>query len=324
MDDETRPERADRFDRAVETLLSGAEPAPTGDAELDALLDVATMLRRLPRTAFRDRLRSELERKARMLETENHEPTPILREGFHTITPYLVAREATGLVEFVKEAFGGIETLQSVGTAGGMHAELRVEDSMLMIGGGEGFDSRPAEIHLYVEDADAVYRRALAAGASSLYEPMDQPYGDREAGVKDLAGNHWYIGTHRATGKAPEGMRAVTPALHPRDVANQIEFLEKALGAGDVVRDASPDGAIVHATARVGDSVVELGPAHPQWGAMPAMLYLYVDDVDAWYRRAVDAGATSVQAPKDEPHGDRVAAVRDDEGNLWYLGTRLR
>jgi PhnB protein len=321
MDDETRNER---LDRAVAALLAGASTT-TGDADLDALLSVAGRLRRLPRPTFRDRLRSELERKGEMLQADkNRSDRPSFREGFHTVTPYLVAGGAAELLDFVKESFSGAETHRSTGTAGGMHAEVRIGDSMLMIGGGEGFDSRPAEIHLYVEDADAVYRRALSAGATKLYEPMDQPYGDREGGVRDPAGNRWYIGTHKVTGRAPEGMRTVTPVLHPEDLPRQIDFLEKALGGHDVVRDLSPAGAILHATARVGDSVVELGPAQGQWGPMPAMLYLYVDDVDAWYRRAVDAGAASVQAPRDEPYGDRVAAVRDDEGNLWYMGTPIR
>ena len=86
-----------------------------------------------------------------------------------------------------------------------MHAEVLIGDSELMIGGGQtwGGAPTPTGLHLYVPDADRVYRDALAAGAESLHGPVDQPYGDREASVKDIAGNHWYIATHLATGHIP-------------------------------------------------------------------------------------------------------------------------
>jgi uncharacterized glyoxalase superfamily protein PhnB len=325
MDEDTTAEpieRIEEFDRVVAMLLEGAEVSTTDD-DVRALVDSARLVMFLPQDSFRERLRLDLERKASTMRATETDRTPF-REGFHTITPYLVAKDALGVIEFVKSAFGGVETHQSTGTGGGLHAEVRLDDSMMMIGGGEAFESRPAEIHVYVEDADATYERAIGAGGESLYGPMDMPYGGREAGVKDSVGNHWYIGTHPQTGKAPRGMRAVTPVLHPRDLERQIRFLEDALAAHDVVRDEAPDGSIVHATARVGDSVVELGPVHGQWQPMPGMFFLYVDDVDEWYRRATEAGAESVQAPRNEPYGDRVGAVKDTEGNLWYLGTPIR
>jgi len=154
-----------------------------------------------------------------------------VREGFHTITPYLRVQRAEELLDFVKRAFGAEETLRAKGTAGGLHAEVRVGDSMLMMGGFPGMpvDELPTALHLYVPDADVVYRRALNAGASSLQEPTDQPYGDRVAGVRDVAGNYWYIATHKAgAGYVPEGMRAVTPYLHPRSAARLIDYLKQA------------------------------------------------------------------------------------------------
>ena len=123
------------------------------------------------------------------------------REGFHTVTPYLMAQEADRLIDFVKEAFGATELMRDIGSAGGIHAEVRIGDSMVMIGGGGAGlrwrgESNPATLYLYIDDVDGVYRRALSAGASSLSEPEDQPYGDRVAGVKDSFGNVWYIATH--------------------------------------------------------------------------------------------------------------------------------
>jgi PhnB protein len=118
-----------------------------------------------------------------------------IREGFHTVTPYLMVEEPTKLIDFVKEVFGATELLRGIGSAGGLHAEVRIGDSMVMIGGGNT-GVMPAAIYLYIDDVDAAYQRALSAGALSLSEPEDQPYGDRNAGVKDVFGNIWYIATH--------------------------------------------------------------------------------------------------------------------------------
>ncbi len=78
-----------------------------------------------------------------------------------------------------------------------MHAVVRIGDSLVEMGepGGE-FAPRPTSLHLYVEDCDAVYTQAVEAGGTSLMEPSDQFYGDREAGVEDPFGNHWYVATH--------------------------------------------------------------------------------------------------------------------------------
>lgn len=121
-----------------------------------------------------------------------------IREGFHTVTPYLMVREAAQLIDFVKQAFAATELSRGTGSAGGIHAEVRIGDSMVMIGGAGTWNGEPmpAAIYLYMDDVDAVYKRALQAGAASLSEPADQPYGDRVAGVKDSFGNVWYIATH--------------------------------------------------------------------------------------------------------------------------------
>ncbi|HKV58090.1 MAG TPA: VOC family protein [Ktedonobacteraceae bacterium] len=121
-----------------------------------------------------------------------------VREGFHTITPYLMVPQAADLIDFVKHAFGATELLRGTGSAGGIHAEVKIGDSMLMIGGGGTWDGEqmPAALYLYMDDVDAVYKRALQAGATSISEPENQPYGDRVGGVKDAFGNIWYISTH--------------------------------------------------------------------------------------------------------------------------------
>ena len=119
-------------------------------------------------------------------------------EGYRTVTPYLVARNLTKLIEFLKQAFGATEKFRSTGPDGAIrHAEVQIGDSMVMMAEARAeFPPMPCAIYLYVNDTDATYKRALQAGATSVMEPADQFYGDRNAGVKDFAGNQWWIGTH--------------------------------------------------------------------------------------------------------------------------------
>jgi PhnB protein len=80
----------------------------------------------------------------------------------------------------------------------------------------------------------------------------------------------------------------------------------------------------MHAKVRIGDSVLEMGEAHGPYQPMSSMLYLYVDDVDAWYERAVAGGATPMEEPKDQFYGDRVGAITDPFGNTWYMATHIK
>jgi len=250
-------------------------------------------------------------------------------KGYRTVTPYLVAQDGPALLEFAKQAFGAEEVFRTVGSAGGMHAEARIGDSMLMIGGGiPGREFRSTAnthaLHLYVEDADAVYQKALAAGATSIDEPRDQEYGERSASVKDPAGNYWYIATHKGTSYVPEGLNNVNVYLHPLRAEPVINFLKRAFGAREIMKYASPDGVVHHAEIRVGSSVVEMGEAHGKYPPMPAMFYLYVPDVDRVYRSALAAGATSMSEPVDQPYGDRSGGVKDAFGNQWYIATHIK
>lgn len=119
-------------------------------------------------------------------------------EGYHSVTPHLINENASRLIEFLKQAFDAQELNRLSGPDGRvLHAEIQIGDSRLMIGEATGeWKAMPVSLALYVEDADVIYKRALDAGAVSLREPADQFYGDRSAGVKDLAGNHWWIATH--------------------------------------------------------------------------------------------------------------------------------
>ena len=124
-------------------------------------------------------------------------PVKSVPDGYHTVTPYLVVKGVGRLMEFLAQAFDGKGSechRREDGTV--MHAEVRIGDSVIMMGEAWGpHEPRPATLHLYVPDTDALYRRALAAGATSLREPENQFYGDRSAGVMDPCGNQWWIGT---------------------------------------------------------------------------------------------------------------------------------
>lgn len=313
-------DRIDRLEEALEAMAADPHrPVPPADPELAELLRIAHDLRDLPDPAFKARLGADLLRRATMTTAAGR----TTREALQSVTAYLAVRPAIELVEFVKRAFGAQELMRTTGSGGGLHAEVRIGDTKVMIGGGAAWGGvpTPTGLHLYVPDADEVYRRALGAGAESLYEPVDQPYGDREAGVKDVAGNHWYIATHQAGGHVPAGLGTVTPFLHPRGAAELIEFMKQAFAAEEMGIHRGPEGAIAHAKIRIGASVIEMGEAHGEWGPMPSMFYLYVDDVDAWYQRALAAGAVSMEPPARQPYGERRAAVRDAFDNQWYLAT---
>ncbi|MFY9793608.1 MAG: VOC family protein [Candidatus Sulfotelmatobacter sp.] len=253
--------------------------------------------------------------------------SPVPR-GFRMVTPYLVAEDGNALIDFAKQAFGAEELLR-VKTPTGVHGEVRIGDSMMMIGGGVAQKEFPATLHpnalhVYVQDADAVCKNAVAAGATLVDEPRDQEYGERSATVKDAAGNLWYIATHKGESYVPKGLHSVNPYLHPLRAEPLIGFLKRAFAAQEVAKYASPDGVVHHAVIRIGDSVVEMGEAHGKYEPIPAMFYLYVPDCDALYRRALAAGAKSLHEPTDQPYGDRSAAVTDSFGNTWYVATHFK
>ena len=121
----------------------------------------------------------------------------------------------------------------------------------------------------------------------------------------------------------PEGRHTVTPFVIVRDSAKFLEFLAEAFGAEEIARVVGEDGTIGHAETQMGDSVVMMFDAKPEWPDTPAFLRIYVDDCDATTQQAIGAGATMVTEPGTMPWGDRVSRVRDPFGNLWWVMTRV-
>ena len=128
-------------------------------------------------------------------------------EGYHSVTPYLIIKGAAKALEFYQRAFGAKETIRMPGPGGKItHAEMRIGNSIVMLAdehpeinarSPESFGGSPVMIHLYVEDVDAVFNQAVAAGAKVERALADQFYGDRTGGVKDPFGYSWYIATHK-------------------------------------------------------------------------------------------------------------------------------
>jgi uncharacterized glyoxalase superfamily protein PhnB len=327
----------EQLDQAIETMLRNPDaPLPATDPQVAELVGIAVELRALPRADFKARLKNELEREAAKSDTRDEESGPphseadSVRATFRTVTPYLTVANVHEEIEFVTKAFGAEGQIYGLGSAGGYHSEYRIGDSMIMIGGGgEGARWKgtpaPAALHLYVEDVDAVYERAVAAGATSLDPPTDHEYGERGAAVEDAGGNHWYLATATGAGYVPEGVTNLMPFLHPKGAPRMIEFLKQAFAAQPTAVHQSPDGIVQHATIRIGTSMIEMGEAHGPWQPMPMTFMLYVDDVDAWYARAMKAeGVISMSKPGDQAYGDRVGAVKDPFDNTWYIGTHLQ
>jgi uncharacterized glyoxalase superfamily protein PhnB len=130
----------------------------------------------------------------------------------------------------------------------------------------------------------------------------------------------------------PAGYHSVTPAIVVRDAAGAIDFYKRAFGAEEVSRMPGPDGKIMHAEIRIGDSLIMLGEENPQWGGLSPLstkgihgsLHIYVDDADASFDRALKAGAKVRYPLEDAFWGDRYGKVTDPFGHEWGIATRVK
>lgn len=121
----------------------------------------------------------------------------------------------------------------------------------------------------------------------------------------------------------PDGYHTITPFLVVKDAAAFMEFLKKALSAQEIYRTNSDDGTVMHAEMKIGDSMIMISEASEKFPARPGLFYLYVPDVDASYKQAIEAGAISEMEPALQFYGDRNAGVKDNFGNTWWLGTHV-
>ena len=331
----------DQLDDAIQAMLAqlgGGVKGPREDFDprVVALLGIARDLRDLPREDFKVRLRTNLERSSQMenaakqaISTDASKQAEMMPSGFHTIAPYIIVPRAGEFIEFLKNAFGGTERFR-VGREPGsefiMHAEVTIEKSTIELAdANEQFPAAPMTIHLYFDNADMFYARAIQAGATSIYEVGEHVSGDIQGAVRDPFGNLWYIAMKGDWTPGPgELVPSVQPYLHLRGSEKMIPFLESAFGGvvtGHVPR--SPEGHVLHATVQIGDNTLELDEAHGEFQPMPCHLHLHIDNADAMYARALRAGATSVDAPSNKPYG-RSGGVKDPFGNTWYMTSPLQ
>jgi uncharacterized glyoxalase superfamily protein PhnB len=118
-------------------------------------------------------------------------------QGYSTVSPYLIVDDANGTIEFLKQVFDAVELRRFPDESGRVtHAELRLDDTVIMIADrAEGWPAVAAHIHVYVPDVDATYQRAIAAGATSIQEPVQKDDADKRGGVRDRGGTSWWIAT---------------------------------------------------------------------------------------------------------------------------------
>ncbi len=143
-------------------------------------------------------------------------------DGYHSVTPYLIVKDASGAIEYYKKAFGAKELFRISGPDGKLgHAELKIGDSIVMLADEAPqmgalapgtIGGSPVQLMLYVDDVDEVVPRAVAAGAKIVRPVADQFYGDRSGGIEDPFGHHWYVATHKED-VSPEEMKRRAEAL---------------------------------------------------------------------------------------------------------------
>lgn len=279
-------------------------------------------------------------------------------EELRSITPYLHPEASDKVIDFLKDAFGGVEVARAQDSHGVVHhAEVRIGDSIIAMGDAHGpYAPMPPQLHLYVPDTDRVYRRALAAGAVSIREPADAPYGDRIAGVRDPYENTWWIATrirevpipepHRGTpaevpaAELPEQQRPgrIMPFLYVDDAEAAAKFYERVFAAVETHRVTQASGKVSHVQIAIGPTNVMVRDAHTGdlaeqrfyasptalSGRTPAPHYLYVADADAVIKNAISAGAKVVDQLDDQPWGDRCGGIQDPFGHVWFIATPLK
>lgn len=267
--------------------------------------------------------------------------------GHRTITPHLWVRNANRALTFMQKGFDAKTVHQLTRPDGAiLYLEVKIGGSMLLVRrAADDALSMPAMLYLDAADTDAAYQRGIAAGATSILEPTALYDGYRHAGLRDGEGNLWWIATRleqldKATAayfhspalfkeaamplsSVRPGFHTITPYLVVSDVARLARFLQATFAAEEARRIAKPDGTPTYLEMKIGDSMLMIAEAAADWPPMPATVYLYVEDTDAAFQRAIAAGATGLMPPTDMYYGDRNAGVRDSSGNLWWIATHF-
>jgi PhnB protein len=121
----------------------------------------------------------------------------------------------------------------------------------------------------------------------------------------------------------PEGYTSVAPYLMVNGAEKTMQFLETVFGATRLRNYKAPDGKFRHAEMRIDDTVIMIADSMPEWPAIDSHVHIYVQDVDATYRKALEAGAKSIQAPVKKDDEDKRGGFQDTGGTTWWVGTRV-
>lgn len=246
-----------------------------------------------------------------------------IRHGKGSVRPYIYGR--LDLPDFVREVFGAQEIERLGYPEGGFHIEAQIGDSVIVMEAGESFSSQSGatknSIYVYVDKVDAAYQRAIAIGATSLAAPEDKPYQERAGSVNDSFGNIWYISTYRGSEEGKpvrNGFGCVRPFVYGRP--DLLAFVKNTFAADELELNRVAGG--FHIEHHVGDSIiVTVGMEPPYPEATLSSVYVYVEDVDATYKRALANGAISIGAPEQKPYQERACGVKDSFGNTWWIST---
>ena len=241
------------------------------------------------------------------------------------IFPVLRYQHAPAAIEFLVNALG-FEKKSDHRTPQGdvAHADLAhgpsiVGVSSAAVSSGESPWGQVRQgLYLVVDDPDAAYERARAAGADVAVPIADQSYGSRDFSLRDPEGHLWGFGTYDMSRGNGEAM--IFPEIRYRDPEAAAAWLERAIGATNTLRVPGADGALMHAEFRIGPGVVMIGAAGPgEFADLSHFANLQVTDPDAHAARARAAGATILREPQTASYGARFYAVRDTEGFLWWI-----
>ncbi len=121
----------------------------------------------------------------------------------------------------------------------------------------------------------------------------------------------------------PDNYPRIIPYLIVEDVSKQMEFLIEVFGAEQSEKMTLPDGKVNHGEVKIGKSVIMMGKSSREWPPITAMIYIYVEDTDTAYKKALQAGAQSLMEPADQFYGDRNAGVKDPFGNSWWIASHI-
>ncbi len=310
----------DRLDQTIDLLLARRDAtAALSDPELAPLAVLAAELRHVPSAAFRERLLATSD-------PENDDDDTGTRadedsRGFHD-GDAVCPRARSRTPRLPDRGLRREGDVQRAGGAGGVHREVRVGDSMLMIGEGGvegGLPFSPAAFHVYVPDADAAFQRALAAGGTSMGDPEDRPYGERAGFIKDAFGNHWYIatafGASLCAGRAADD-HAVRASAWRAGVHRLPEARVRRRG-GVPPRGR---GVVMHARLLIGNGAIEMGDTQGTSEPMRTGFYLYVRRRGCAVRAGGGRRRDAARRRRPiSPMATAWAASMDDQGITWFI-----